>query len=125
MIEEAGPAVVCIPLTADGRLDPRWGRAERVAVVRASGASGIESWQEFEVGWGRSHEMSGEGEHHARIARFLKEHGITTVVAAHMGAGMQHMLGRMGIEVHLGATGVARDAALIALGDRRPTHGWS
>ncbi|HZC30675.1 MAG TPA: NifB/NifX family molybdenum-iron cluster-binding protein [Gaiellaceae bacterium] len=117
--------VVCIPVTKEGHLDPRWGRADRVAVVSVSGTSGIESWEEFEVGWGWRHDEGPEGQHHARVATFLREHGVTTVVAAHMGEGMIHMLGRMGIRVHLGADGLAREAALAALGSRRPAGEWA
>ncbi len=106
-------ATVCVPITEDGLIDPRWGRAERMAVAEV-GDDGIAAWREVDVGWGRLHDAGGEGEHHARIARFLKENGVTAVVAHHMGPGMVQMLGKMGIAVHLGASGGAREAALQA-----------
>jgi predicted Fe-Mo cluster-binding NifX family protein len=37
------------------------------------------------------------------------------VVADHMGSDMEHMLGKLGIEVHLEATGDAREAVAAAL----------
>jgi predicted Fe-Mo cluster-binding NifX family protein len=105
---------VCIPVTEDGLIDPRWGRADRVAVVAITDV-GIVGWQDFEVGWGGLHDSAGEGDHHARIARFLREHDVQAVVAGHMGPPMQNMLAKMRIVVHLGADGPAREATLQAL----------
>jgi predicted Fe-Mo cluster-binding NifX family protein len=115
--------IACIPVTADGLVDPRWGRADRVAVAEVSGSS-IRSWQEFDVGWGRTHDSSPEGEHHASIARFLRDHHVNIVVADHMGPPMANMVGKMGIEVHLGAGGPAREALVRVLsgGGRGPWH---
>ncbi len=96
--------IICVPIGHDGSVDPRWGRADRVAVAGVA-ADRIESWEEFDVGWGRLHDSAPEGQHHARIARFLREQRVDTVVADHMGPGMQHMLGKMGITVLLGAGG--------------------
>lgn len=107
--------VVCIPVTEEGLVDQRWGHAERV-VVAVVIQSGIESWNEFEVGWGSLHDSGTEGGHHARIARFLQEHKVEAIVANHMGPPMEHMLGKMGIEVRLGAAGPAKEAALGTLG---------
>ncbi len=101
--------IVCVPLTADGQVGDGWGRAERVAVASVSGGA-IERWDVFEVGWDRLHDEGPEGSHHARIARFVAEHGVQQVVAGHMGPPMQHMLERMGIAVRLGASGDARRA---------------
>jgi len=87
--------VVCVPVTVEGLLDRRWGRADRVAVATVS-EDGIGSWEEFDVGWGGLHDAGSEGSHHARIARFLREHGVEAVAAHHMGPGMSHMLGEDG-----------------------------
>ena len=103
--------ILCIPILADGRVDPRWGRAQRVAVATVSGAA-LESWEEFDVGWGTAHDAGPEGAHHARIARFLQDHLVQTVVADHVGDGMRQMLAKMGIALRLGATGPAREAVL-------------
>jgi len=110
--------VVCVPVTDDGLIEQRWGRAHRVAVAIVTDA-GIAGWEEFSVGWGNLHDAAGEGDHHARIARFLREHGTDAVVAGHMGPPMAHILAKMRIEVHLGATGDARDAIRRALSDER------
>jgi predicted Fe-Mo cluster-binding NifX family protein len=99
----------------EGLLDPRWGRAERVAVATV-GRDGISDWKEFDVGWGSLHDTGTEGSHHARIARFLLEHKVEAVAADHMGAGMAHMLEKMGLTVRLGETGNAREAAGRVLG---------
>ncbi|MGA9774353.1 MAG: NifB/NifX family molybdenum-iron cluster-binding protein [Candidatus Dormiibacterota bacterium] len=101
--------VVCVPVTAEGEVDPTWGRAERLAIAVVEGG-GISKWEEHQVGWGELHDLSGEGGHHARVARFLLDHGVQRVVAHHMGEPMVHMLGKMGLEVRLGAAGSARRA---------------
>jgi predicted Fe-Mo cluster-binding NifX family protein len=107
--------VVCIPVAADGRIDPRWGRADRVALAEVSDGA-VVSWNELDVGWSRGHDAGPEGSHHARIARFLIEHRVEAIVAHHMGEGMLNMLRRMGIKVRLGADGDAREAAAAFAG---------
>jgi predicted Fe-Mo cluster-binding NifX family protein len=115
-----GHAVIaCIPVSGDGSVDPRWGRAACVAVADVR-ANGIQSWQEFAVGWGHLHDSGPEGEHHARIARFLKHHEVQLVVADHMGPPMEHMLIRMGIAVRLGTRGQAKEAVLEASANPQP-----
>jgi predicted Fe-Mo cluster-binding NifX family protein len=104
---------ICVPITHDGQLDPRWGRAQRVAIASVDDGR-VDGWQEFEVGWGTAHDAGPEGQHHARVARFLQEHAVETVVANHMGPGMTDMLAKMGIAVRLGASGPAREAVLAA-----------
>jgi predicted Fe-Mo cluster-binding NifX family protein len=104
--------VVCIPVTPDGQVGGGWGRANRVALAEVTDG-GVVGWQEIEVGWGRLHDEGTEGSHHARIARFLTEHGVNRVVAGHMGPPMQQMLAQMGVAVRLGATGNARRAVTI------------
>ena len=106
--------IVCVPVAVDGLLDPRWGRADRVAVATVS-KDGIGDWKEFDVGWGSLHDAGTEGSHHARIARFLLDRGVEAVVVHHMGAGMTHMLEKMGLTVRLGETGSAREAAARVL----------
>lgn len=101
--------LVCVPVTSDGQVDPRWGRAGRVAVADVRDGT-IASWHEFEVGWGELHETGTEGSHHARVARFLMEQHVEVVMANHMGEGMLNMLQKMGLQVRLGALGDARRA---------------
>ncbi len=106
--------VVCIPVSEDGSVDQRWGRARRVAIVQVSDRE-IDGWTEHDVEWDALHDAGGEGEHHARIARFVKEQGVDVVVAGHTGPPMAHMLDKMGVAVSLGATGDAREAVVRAL----------
>jgi predicted Fe-Mo cluster-binding NifX family protein len=105
--------LVCVPVTTDGQVDARWGRAARVAVARVRDGS-LVSWQAFDVGWDGLHDLTTEGGHHARVARFLQDQQVEMVVADHMGVEMAHMLERMGILVRLGAGGDARQAVLSA-----------
>lgn len=112
--------VVCVPVMSDGQVDPRWGRAARVAIVEVSDGA-LAGWREFDVGWDDLHDVGTEGAHHARIARFLREHGVQVVVADHIGPGMVTMLDRMGLTVRLGAGGDARQAAQAAAEVRADT----
>ena len=106
--------VVCVPVTMGGMIDPRWGRADRVAIAEITG-DGIAAWQELDVGWSALHDAGPEGSHHARVVRFLQDHHVEAVVANHMGMPMVHILERMGLKVCLGATGDAREAAITAM----------
>jgi predicted Fe-Mo cluster-binding NifX family protein len=109
--------IVCVPVTSAGEIDPRWGRAARVAVVEVQDGD-LVRWEEFEVGWDQLHDVGTEGGHHARVARFLQEQRIEVVVAHHMGEPMVQMLDRMGLEVQLGASGDAGRAILFATAGR-------
>ena len=104
---------VCVPITADGQVDPRWGRAGRVAVADVAGGQ-IRDWQEFAVGWDALHDQGTEGAHHARIARFLRDNQVQAIAVGHVGPGMQRMLGTMAIRVVTGLGGDARNAASAA-----------
>lgn len=105
---------VCVALGPDGQVGGGWGRADRVAVSDIRGGE-ITKWDEYDVGWGRLHDEGPEGQHHARIAKFLQEHGVELVVTGHMGPGMVQMLARMRIAVRVGAGGNAREAAVAAV----------
>jgi predicted Fe-Mo cluster-binding NifX family protein len=101
--------IVCVPVGPDGTVDPRWGRASRLAVARLAGGR-IVSWEEHDVAWDALHDIGTEGGHHARVARFLQDHGVQVVVAGHMGPPMVQMLARMRIVARLGVDGDARQA---------------
>ncbi len=101
--------IVCVPIKLDGNVDPRWGRADWVAIADLQGRE-IKTWREVEVSWSTLHDEGTDGSHHARVVKFLRENGIETVVVDHMGDGMTRMLKTMEIPVHLGATGDARVA---------------
>ena len=101
---------VCVPVTADGQVDPRWGRADRVAVADIADGE-IRDWQEFTVGWGTLHDQGTEGAHHARVARFLRDNLVQAIAVHHVGPGMQRMLASMGIQVVAGQSGDAQTVA--------------
>ena len=101
--------IVCAPVTMAGNIDPRWGRADWIAIADLVDGE-IKTWQEIEVSWSRLHGEGSEGSHHARVVKFLKEHRVEVVIANHMGDGMTRMLKTMEIPVHLGAAGDARAA---------------
>jgi len=101
--------IVCVPVTPDGEVDPRWGRAARVAVATVE-AGRITAWEEHAVAWDVLHDVGTEGGHHARVATFLKGHGVEVVVAGHMGPPMAQMLAKMRILARTGAQGEARVA---------------
>ena len=101
--------IVCVPVGSASVIDRRWGRADRLAIAEVLDGQ-IVSWQEFDAGWSRLHDEGTEGSHHARVVRFLLEHRVQAVVAAHMGDPMVHMLEKLGMQVHLGASGDARVA---------------
>jgi predicted Fe-Mo cluster-binding NifX family protein len=105
--------ILCVPVTTTGEVDPRWGRAARVAVAEVVGGK-VRRWDEYDVAWGRLHEEDTEGGHHARVARFVQEHRASVVVAYHMGDPMLQMLGQMDIGVRLGVSGDARLAVVAA-----------
>lgn len=104
--------VVCVPVTAAGEVDRRWGKAAQVALARVEQGT-VVSWRVVAVGWDQLHDTAAEGQHHARIVRFLRENGVTVVVAGGMGPPMQNTLARLGVRTVLGATGDARVAAGI------------
>ncbi|NNN01625.1 MAG: dinitrogenase iron-molybdenum cofactor [Acidimicrobiaceae bacterium] len=106
--------ILCVPVTPEETVDPRWGRADSIAVAEVQGGT-IEKWQEFEVSWSRLHDEGSPARHHARVARFLRENHVEAVVANHVGEGMVRMLDTMGVALHLEAEGDARAAVVAAL----------
>jgi predicted Fe-Mo cluster-binding NifX family protein len=104
-----------MPVTSDGKVGHSWGRAPRVAVADVKDGS-LLAWEEIDVAWDRLHDETTEGGHHARVARFLRDHRVETVAAGHMGEPMVHTLERLGIAVHLGVVGDARQAAILVTG---------
>jgi len=92
--------IVCAPVSKDGMIDPRWGRADWVALADVVDGE-IVSWQEIEVSWSRLHDEGTSGSHHARVVTFLRDHHVEAVVANHMGEGMLRMLDAMRLPVHL------------------------
>lgn len=91
-----------------------WGRAQRVAVATVEDGA-LTSWEEHDVRWDLAHGEGTEGSHHARIVRFLREHGVQVVVTGHMGPPMARMLATMGIRAVVDVAGDARGAAVAAV----------
>ena len=87
---------------------------EIMAAVAEVTDGAVTRWTEHDVAWDRLHDEGGEGSHHARIVRFVREHGAEVIVPGHMGPPMQHTLGKLGTRLVLGATGDAKAAALAA-----------
>lgn len=110
----AQDAVVCVPVTPDGQVEGRWGKAPRVAVATVSSGE-ITGWIEHDVRWDVLHDEGTEGSHHARVVRFLRDNEVTAVVASHMGPPMANTISKLGLGLHLSASGDARDAVLRAL----------
>ena len=104
-----GPVVVAVALAGD-QVGGGWGRAPQVAIAQVDGGT-IRRWDVQDVRWDVAHDEGGEGAHHARIVRFLREHGVEVVVTGHMGPPMAHTLAKLGVRTVLGATGAARAAA--------------
>jgi predicted Fe-Mo cluster-binding NifX family protein len=105
--------IVCAPVTSEGMIDPRWGRADWVAVADVVDGE-IVSWRQIEVSWSRLHDEGTPGSHHARVVGFLRDQHVEAVVVNHMGDGMTRMLDTLGLPVHLGAAGDARTAVKAA-----------
>ena len=106
--------IVCAPITPDGQIDPRWGRADWIAVADVTDGA-VTSWNPVEVSWSRLHDEGSSARHHARVARFLLDHQIEAVIASHVGDGMVRMLATMKIQLLTGAEGDARSAVVAAL----------
>jgi predicted Fe-Mo cluster-binding NifX family protein len=100
---------VCIPVADDEQVGKSWGKAHTVALATVEDGT-ITSWRTEAVRWDISHDQGTEGSHHARVARFVKDNAITTVVARHMGESMENMLTKLGVRVLQGVAGDARGA---------------
>ena len=104
---------LCVPVTADEQVGTSWGKASAVAIATVDDGA-IESWRTEAVNWDVSHDEGTPGSHHARVARFVQDNAITTVVAVHMGEPMQNMLTKLGVDVQQGVAGDARMAVISA-----------
>lgn len=105
--------IIAIPVTEDGQIDPRWGKAREVAIAEMTGTD-IASWTEHSVGWDDLHDQGAHGTHHARIVRFLRDNGVEAVVINHCGASMMNTMQKMGLIIVDGAAGPAKDMAVAA-----------
>ncbi len=105
--------IICTPITSDGQIGHSWGRAHTVALMTVE-AGEIVAAETMDVSWDSLHDEGTEGSHHARVARFLKEQRVDTVLASHMGAPMANMIRKLGIGLTLEVHGDARASALTA-----------
>jgi predicted Fe-Mo cluster-binding NifX family protein len=132
--ETPAATIACIPVAPDGAVGHGWGRAERVAIASLDASGLVAGWAVHDVRWDLSHPAGGpgprpveltagpgpaargggEGAHHARSVRFLRDEGVTLAVAEHMGPGMRHVIGSMDIDLVLGADGDARSCVEAA-----------
>lgn len=103
--------IIATPVTEDGQVDPRWGKAPRVAITQIEDGV-IERWDEHEVGWDVLHDEGAHGTHHGRIVKFLRENQVDAVIIAKCGAPMLNTMQKMGLIIALDAEGPARDVAL-------------
>jgi predicted Fe-Mo cluster-binding NifX family protein len=116
MTQRAGTptdVVVAVPVREGRRLGRSWGKAPVVALVTVRDGE-VADWAEHDVRWDVSHDEGHHGSHHARVVRFLREHGVAAVAADHMGDPMVHTLERLGVVVVLGAGDDGEAAALAA-----------
>jgi predicted Fe-Mo cluster-binding NifX family protein len=104
---------VCIPITGAGRVDHRFGRAQRLAVATVENGD-VTDWSEFDVAWDVLREQGSDGSHHARVAGFVRDHQIEVVLVDHVGPGMQRMLTTMGVRIQAPVGEDARAATAAA-----------
>ena len=100
--------IVAIPVGPDGRMGHSWGKARTVAVAEVVDGA-IAAWQEHEVRWDELHDTGSHGSHHARVVTFLRDNQVQSVVVDHVGEGMRRMLTSMGVALHEGRSGDARE----------------
>ena len=105
--------IIATPTTATGEAAGGWGRAHWIGIAELQDGE-ISAWQLHEVGWDISHDAGTHGSHHARIVRFLKEHGVQRVVFAHAGQPMLHTMTKMGLELVQVGSMEARQAVIQA-----------
>lgn len=106
--------IVATPVDAHGNSAGAWGRAHWVAVGEVVDGA-VRAWQVHEVAWDELHDSGTHGSHHARIVRFLREHAVEAVVVGHMGAGMQHTIGKMGLPILPATPGDAQASVIAAV----------
>ncbi len=104
--------IVAVTLAGGDQVGRGIGRADAVAIATVDNGE-ITDWTVHEVGWDALHDSGGEGAHHARIVRFVREHAVEAFVAGGAGAGMRTTLDKLGVTV-VATAGDARAAVLAA-----------
>ena len=109
--------IVAVPVTPEGLVDRRWGKADQVAVADVVDGA-VQSWQVCDTNWHRLHDEGHHGAHHARVVRFLRDNKVEGVVIDHAGAPMMNTMHKLGLTIVVNASGPAREAVLAAAGQR-------
>lgn len=103
---------VAVVVSPDGsRIGGGLGKASHMAVARVQDGV-VTDWQVYPVQWDVLHDEGPHGTHHGRIVRFMQEHDVSRVVAAHIGPPMQNTLSKLGLTLTMGVAGDAREAVL-------------
>lgn len=105
---------IAIPLTLDGAVFDRLAKAPLAATCVLRDGE-IADWTEHAVGWDQTYGVDVMGNHHARVMRFMKDQGVTTVVAADVCDNMRRSLEAQGVVVYDGQKGDARVAVTTVL----------
>ncbi len=120
--------IIAVPVTADGLVDPRWGKAQTIAIAKITTDPDvqIELWEEHPVGWNVLHDQGAHGTHHARIVKFLKEHNVNAVVINHCGASIMNTMQKMGLVIAVEAVGPAKEVLIQAAPElQRAVNNWA
>lgn len=101
---------IAIPVTPEGQVDPRFGKAHFVAVAEVND-DGTETtqWDVQEVNWDELHDIEPHGTHHGRIVRFLTDNNVDSVIINHAGESMLNTMAKMGLIIVTEAEGDAKE----------------
>lgn len=105
---------IAIPVTAEGTVFDRLAKAPLVATCVLRDGT-VTDWASHAVGWDQTYGVDVMGNHHARVMRFMKDQGVTTVVAADVCDNMRRSLEAQGVVVYDGQKGDARVAVTTVL----------
>lgn len=100
--------IIATPVTPDGNVDPRWGRAHTMALAQVENDE-LVGWSEVEVNWDVLHDEGTEGSHHARVVTFLRENSVEGVILYRAGEPMLNTMAKMGLVIATDAAGNAKD----------------
>ncbi|GAA2183296.1 hypothetical protein GCM10009785_26270 [Brooklawnia cerclae] len=105
--------ILTVPVTPEGDVDPRFGRAPAMAVATVEDGV-VAEWQVHEVGWDVLHDEGSEGQHHARVVRFMRDNKVERVLLMGAGPGMLRTLDKLGLSLVQVPRMDAREAVLAA-----------
>lgn len=111
--------ILAVPVTPEGDVDPRFGRAPTMAVATVTDDA-ITDWQVHEVGWDVLHDEGSEGQHHARVVRFMRDNHVERVLLMGAGPGMLRTLDKLGLSLIQVPRMNAREA-IVAAAQMKPS----